>query len=707
MPVVIAMTASAESERGLRLGGQDARATVAIAAALFLVTAALFAPAIGFDFVNYDDDVYVYENAPVRAGLSWAGVRWAFGTFHAGNWHPLTWLSLMTDVSLFGEGPRGHHLVNVLLHAVNASLLFVALRRLTGDIWPAAACAGLFALHPQRVESVAWISERKDVLSGLFWMLALLAYDAWRRRRTVAAYAVLLGTVGLGLLAKPIVVVLPGVLLLLDVWTPIGRRRVQVEPVWAWLVDKLPLVVLAAVSAAATVWAQSLGGSVSTTDALPVTHRLMNVAYAAWQYSSQLVWPTGLAPFYPHPFPPAVGRPPGAVAQAALGAGLIVVSLCLIIVCARRAAWVTAGLGWSAITLLPVIGLVQVGLQSHADRYTYLPSIGIGIALAWTLSAVGRWARWAQVVTDTGFVSILVAHALVTSAHLHVWRDSETLWRHAAGVRPSAVAFGNLGQALLARGETASAEAMYRKAVALDATSADGHYGLAICLMQRGDDASAKPLLERVIHLDAGHATARLELAKLHARQGRRDEAVAELRRLLAIRPNSASGRDQLALMLAQSGEFAEAVEHWKRVEALRPGDAGVLHNLGAALLACGRTGEGLTAWRRAVAIDPTRAETTALLGWTLATTPDAGSRNPSEALEWARRAVELTGRQSVRALDALAAAQAAQGDFESAVESLHEAMRLPEALRDARLAGVLRERAEGYRTGRRPWESR
>ena len=679
-------------------GSLDRVASV-IAVTLFVVTAALYARAVSFDYVNYDDDIYTYANAHVQDGLSWRGVRYAFTTADASNWHPLTWLSLQADVSLFGRGPRGHHATNVVLHALNAALLFLALLRLTGERWPAAACAALFALHPLRVESVAWIAERRDVLCGLFWIMTMFAHAAYARAPGWGRYGLVTVACAAALLAKPMAVTLPFALLLLDYW-PLRRwRGGQVQRV---ILEKVPLLACAAVMAGLTVWAQKRAGAVSDAAVLPVADRVATAAFACVQYLWATLWPTRLAAFYPHRFqPPNAGLPLWTVTIPSL---LLVTSLLAIALgTLRRAPWFGIGLLWFFGTLVPVIGLVQVGLQSHADRYTYIPSIGLGIAVCWSVAALVRHRpelRW-----PVGVVSgaVLVALALASHRQVGFWRDSQTLWRRAIAVVPrNYLAHSNLGHALYAAGERSAAVQEFRRAVEINPHYAPALHNLGAALAASGDrDHEAETLLRRASAIDSGRSDTYVELARLYERQGRADNAVAVYQQLLERDPRNVAALHGVATHHAQRGDFAGAIPLWRSADEIAPNDADVQQGLGVALVVSGRADDAVEHLRRAVEADPNRAQAMTFLAWVLATSPGASDADVRDALDFARRAVESSRDGSPRPLDALAAAQARSGRFEDAVRTVQSAIDVASARGEHEVVLTLNGRKALYESGR------
>jgi len=407
-----------------------------VALALFVATLLLYAPSGRFAFLNYDDDVYVTANEGVRGGLSAAGLRWAFTTGHAANWHPLTWLSHQLDVTLFGLDAGAHHRTNAVLHALNAALAFLALRALTGAPLRSALAAALFAWHPLRVEAVAWVAERKELLATACGLACLLAYASWARRGGAPRLALAWTFLALGLLAKPMLVTLPFVLLLLDRW-PLGRGAGAAR--WR---EKLPFLLLALASAAVTWSVQRAGGALGPLESVGPGTRLANAALATALYLGKTLVPTGLAVFHPHP---ALGGGPAPLAVA-LALAALAACTALAFRARRRVPAVWTGWLWFTGTLVPVLGLVQVGLQGWAERYTYLPSLGLGLALVWGLAALAERAH-AERAALAGALAVLALAGLGTLRQLATWRDSRTLFTHAVAVDGSAVAHVQLARA--------------------------------------------------------------------------------------------------------------------------------------------------------------------------------------------------------------------------------------------------------------------
>jgi tetratricopeptide (TPR) repeat protein len=568
----------------------NGRHQLALAALLFLATLLTFVGARHGAFLPYDDDVYVTAHPFVAQGWTWAGVHAAFTRSFAANWHPLTWLSHMLDVQFFGLEPSGHHLTSVVLHALNAALLSAFLARATGRLGASVFAAALFALHPLRVESVAWVAERKDVLSGTFFMLTLLAYGRHARAPSAGrlALAALAGVAGL--LSKPTLVTLPGVLLLLDRW-PLGRlgvpRRTQggarrAVRVGRLLSEKLAFLLPATALAWVTLRVQAADRSVSSLEVLPLVARVANALASIGAYVGDLLWPRHLAAFYPHP----ALLDPGAPAfdtRAAIGLGVLVLLLALAWLAWRRSPWIAVGSLWFLGMLVPVIGLVQTGEQARADRYTYLPSIGLDIALAFGLDAVLR-PRAARRLAVAAAGAALAGLALATRAQVETWRDGVTLFRHATEAVPrNHLAWTHLGVALAEAGQRKEARAAFQEALRIRPEHAEAESNLGQVALEEGDPARARRHLERALELEPGLAQAAANLGVALARLGRDEEALAAFRRTVELAPREASGWWNLGLELQHLGQRAEATAALRRAAELAPFDAEIANSLRAA----------------------------------------------------------------------------------------------------------------------------
>lgn len=554
---------------------------------LFLGTVAVFWPLGEAGFVNYDDPGYVYENPHVVAGLRPEGVRWAFTTFHKANYHPVTWLSHMIDVQLFGVEPGPHHLVSVFLHALNAVLLFAFLVRGTAAPGPSLFAAALFALHPLHVESVAWISERKDVLSTFFWLLAMHAYLTWVRLGGALRYAGVLVVLGLALLAKPVAVTLPCVLFLLDIWplrrlgpSQSARLHGEAESVAGLIYEKLPMFALVAVASWATLAAQTAGGAVIDSRVLPWAPRVANALVAYVWYLEKLVWPSGLAVLYPHPYlatggVPGLGVWIGPLLVLALVTGVVGLQV-------KDRPYLLVGWLWFLGTLVPMIGVVQVGAQATADRYTYVPLIGPFFALAFLGTELAarsvRWKRWCVV----GAVGVLLVCATVTRAQLSHWEGARALAARSVAVTPANyVMHFNLGLALEAEGDLVGARRHYERAIEIESGRGGFHGNLATVLVQLDEPAAAVERYRIAVRIEPGdpsHANNLAWLLATHPDPAVRDGAEA-LR--LAKQALAQKGRpepeilDTLAAAQAELGRFAIAVSTAERAvdEARRRGN--------------------------------------------------------------------------------------------------------------------------------------
>lgn len=558
-------------------------------------------------FVRFDDPDYVTKNPQVLAGLSWSGARWAFTTGHAANWHPLTWLSHMLDVQLFGLSPTAPHVMNLLLHACNTILLFVALRRMTGAVWRSLLVAALFGLHPLHVESVAWISERKDVLSTCFWMLALIAYTGYAREPTVRRYLLVALLFTLGLLSKPMVVSLPFVLLLLDVW-PLGRTRFwrggppqtsgRRAPPTRVIFEKLPLVGLAAIVSAVTIVVQRSGGSVGSVAAYPLPLRIENAAINYVAYIADMIWPARLGAFYPYRQSPS----PVTVVGSVL---LLAIVTAVALRTAQRRPYVIVGWFWYIGTLTPVIGVVQAGLQSMADRYTYVPLIGLFIVATWAIADLAS-ARSKQRVAIPVAAALVLACTVRTYTQARTWHDSLSLWQNAVdATSDNAYAEYNLGVVLVEAGRVDDGIARFREALRVDPTYSDVHIDLGNALNRRGavDDALAQ--FDTVVRLRPDYAEARVAYGNLLRTRGRNADAIAQYREAVHLEPTLASAHNELGNALTSDGRFPDAAVEYAEAVRLDPNFPEAHNNLGAALAREGKATEAVSEFLQALRLSP------------------------------------------------------------------------------------------------------
>jgi protein O-mannosyl-transferase len=504
---------------------------LSLAALIWLV----FGQTLSHDFVNYDDPRYVYENTRITNGLSISGIAWAFTHIHSLNWHPLTTISHMLDCQLYGLKAGWHHFTNLLLHTLAAILLFLALKQMTGAVWRSAFVAAVFAIHPLRVESVAWIAERKDVLSGLCFMLTLLVYVYYTRVPSLRRYLGVALLLLLGLMSKPMLVTVPFVLLLLDYW-PLARIKDQF---WKRVLEKIPLIALSTVSSIITFLVQK--GAVGGTEELPILERINNAVVSYVLYVWQMLWPVNLAVFYPHP--------ENRLALWEIISCLLFLSCITVVATALRKQrpYLITGWLWYLGMLVPVIGLVQVGWQGRADRYTYLPQIGLYIAATWGVADVTTLYRHQRTILST--TAILVIGSLSWCAWLQTsyWRDSETLFRHALAVTTNNdVAKNNLGIVFLGQGKLDEAISHLQAAVDLRPGNSPAHENLAKALLQKGQVA----------------------------------EALIHYRKLLELQPDNIEVHNIVGTVLVQQGEIKDGVEEWQKVLAIQPDNGNAMSNL-------------------------------------------------------------------------------------------------------------------------------
>ena len=574
-------------------------------AGLVAINLIAYAPVVRYGLVEYDDQEYVADNPQVRAGLTLRGIRWAFTTGHMANWHPLTWLSHMLDVQLFGENAGAYHAVNLLFHVLNTLLLFWILRRMTGSLARSAIVAALFAVHPMHVESVAWVSERKDVLSTFFWLLTTWAYASYVALPRWRSYALVVACFALGLMAKPMLVTLPCALLLLDLW-PLRR------PLRFGLVrEKLPLLALAVVSSVVTVIAQREGGAVMKLELVPLPVRIANALVAYVQYLRKLLWPVDLAAMYPMsremPDPLALG--------IALGVLLLITAIAIGL--RGRRPYVLVGWLWFLGTLVPVIGIVQVGVQSMADRYSYVPFIGLFVILAWGIPDLAARFPAARVPLRVGAAAVVAACTWLALQQVRYWRSSEALWTRAMAVTPdNYFAQANLAYVLWKQGHSSEAIPLFRESVRIRPDFAEVHNNLGVALAGQGELREALTHFREAARIDQQYLTARENLTATEARLRVLDTGVARAASHARARPNDVAARNEFGAALAAQGRTDEAAEQFREALRIDPAQADVHFNLGAMLLRQGRTTDAAREFEAAIRLRPGhRAARDALTG--------------------------------------------------------------------------------------------
>jgi tetratricopeptide (TPR) repeat protein len=721
---------------------------ISICVLLFGLTWIVFGTAIGNGFINYDDQIYVYQNPVVSRGLTLPGVVWAFTHTVCANWHPITVLSHMLDCSLFGLNPWGHHLTNVLWHSVAVVLLFLVLREITGCLGRSAFVAAVFAVHPLHVESVAWVSERKDILSAIFFVLMLGSYSRYTRSGSAKWY---LGTIFLfaaGLMSKPMLVTVPFLLLLIDYW-PLKRFELRdqnwrsIRPHLHLLYEKWPLLLLSALSCVATVIAQQR--TIAALDKLPMASRIGNAFVATTVYIRQMFWPTDLAVLYPIP------NRGLSVSSIYLCAAAIIITSGISVVLAKKKPYIFAGWFWFLGMLVPVIGIIQVGLQAHADRYTYLPEIGLYIVTAWAVFDLATPWRNREAIFVGSSIVIICGLGFLSHKQISYWHDDLTLWSHTLAVtddndaaedavsalllrqgkldesishatrevqlKPkSAEGHARLGVALFRKHELSKALEQFEYVLELRPTFPAIHYDIATVLLEKGQVKEAiseyqKELAQKdrvQLNNDFGAPVASesyVDEALLHAnlgdalaRDGRLLEAAIEFRAALKISPDRPKFHYNLGSVLLQMGQTDEAIGEFRSELKLQPNDALAHSDLGIALSQTHDVSGAINEWSKALQSEPGNTNAQCNLAWIFSTSPDASIRNGEKAVELARQALERSGEKDPRIFRVLAAAYAENGEFSRASVIAEKGRELAERLRNSNVAQTLESDLSLYR---------
>ncbi len=577
-----------------------------IAFGLVAVTLTVYAQVMSHQFIILDDGDYIRNNPMVNRGLTLTGIAWAFTTFHAGNWHPLTWLSHMLDSQIFGLNAGGHLLVNALIHASNTLILFLFLRRVTGAKWRSAIVAALFALHPLHVESVAWAAERKDTLSTFFGLLSLVAYARYVETPSWKRYALVAVALALGLMAKPMLVTWPFVMLLLDYW-PLRRFQWRapgtegfVRALAPLVREKLPLFCLVAASMVITFIAQSHGGAVRTLVDVPVSLRLSNAIVSYAKYLFLTVWPSDLGVYCPFS---RTGVPAWQLLCAIV---LLAVITALAFRQARERPYLLMGWLWFVGTLVPVIGLVQVGSAAMADRYYYVPSIGLFVALVFGLSDLARAFRIHRAAIGALTVAALSLLACLTAVQIDRWRNSETLFQYTLSVtHDNRVIENNLGIVLGESGRYDEAVAHFAKALRIEPDSFETLINMGKTLSEQGKNAEAIDFYDRALAVDPASVKTHMQLARVLLKQDRNDDAIQQLYRASELAPDDAYIRSDLGWMLGRQGKTAEAVEELNEALRLNPNSAEAHNNLGVVLLKSGKVEQSIPHFSAAIRLKP------------------------------------------------------------------------------------------------------
>jgi tetratricopeptide (TPR) repeat protein len=582
---------------------------------LAMMTIVLYWSVQSFDFV-YDDHLYVLSNKQVQNGLTLDGIRWSFTSFYAGNWHPLTWISHMADVELYGLQAGGHHWTSVLIHAASVLLLFFILSCLTHSLWASGFAAALFAVHPLHVESVAWVSERKDVLCGFFWILTIGTYTHYVKSPTLRRYLLVLGSFILGLLSKAMIVTLPFVLLLLDYW-PLhryaspetafdrlllpGKRSGRLAAL-RLIVEKSPMLVLVAALAVATVLAQQQIGALWSLEKMPLDARIANAVVSYAEYIGKTIFPVNLSILYPH-----AGMPPAWKIAASL---LLLSSITWFAFRkAREFPFLIVGWMWYLGTLVPVIGLVQVGPQSMADRYVYLPLIGIFIVIAWGMESLLA----TRISFRKGFLIsssvILLIYCFVAHSQIGIWRNSVTLFEHALFVEAvNPIARYNIGAHYLEKGDCKEAVPHFLAAIEMKKDFAYAFYGLGVCSARTNDAEEALQYFTKAITIDPQSTRPRIDRGFLLMQRGHNDEAMADFSAVLRMDPVNESAHGTMGIMFIQQGRATDAEVHLSEVIRVNPRSAEAHNNMGIVRSMQGRTDDAVVCFEKATVLEPGNA---------------------------------------------------------------------------------------------------
>jgi tetratricopeptide (TPR) repeat protein len=753
---------------------------VCVCAFLALAVLAVFGQTAHFEFVNYDDNDYVYANPMVTSGLTWKGVAWVWSHAQCNFYHPLTMLSLMVDYQFHKLNAGGYHLTNVLIHTASVILLFLILRRMTGALWRSAFVAAVFAIHPLRVESVAWVTERKDVLGAFFFMLTLGAYVRHvRNPNSLGRYLMVALFFVLGLLCKPTALALPFALLLLDYWplgrmvkgkqtTESGKRKAESAeersagvPFWQLVKEKIPLAALAALAGVVTYFAE--GTAVMSTAKYPMVLRVGNVLVSYVVYLRQMVWPSGLAAFYPYP---TRNYPLWEIGLAFLllaGVSAGVLSFW------RTRPWLAVGWFWYLGMLVPAIGIVQVGDFAHADRNTYLPQIGLYVLLTWAAADMSAGWRYRRLIQGACSTAILVALIYCARAQTSFWRDSGLLWRHtlvcnpgnsvahnslgayysrqgeleaaitqykqALEIKPDyaealnnlGVAFftqgdledaveqyrkaletlpddaeirDNLGNALAKKGELNEAVEQYRKAVQINPDYEIALNNLGHALALAGQEGEAIAQFRKALQIAPGHAEAHFNLGTALAQKGADEEAIAQFQKALEINPDYLDAHYNLGNTLAKHDKVEDAAAQYRKALQINPAYEPARINLGNALRLEGNSKEAVAQYQKVLEINPNQVSVQNNLAWLLATTPDASLRNGTKAVALAAKASQLSGAGNPLILRTLAAAYAEEGSYGLASATARRALELAVEEKNQALAATLQKEIKLYETG-------
>ncbi|MGB8356250.1 MAG: tetratricopeptide repeat protein [Chthoniobacteraceae bacterium] len=682
--------------------GRRGLMVVGICALLMILGLLVFGQTTRFDFVNYDDSFYVYQNPEVTQGLTPGGVISTFARKEFGLWNPLVTISHMLDCQFYGLNAGGHHLTNVLLHLASATLLFLILRQMTGALWRSAVVAALFAVHPLRVESVAWISERKDVLSGFFFMLTLGAYLRYVHRQGRGRYFLILLLFGMGLMCKPMLVTLPFVLLLLDYW-PLNRlflsTPAQSNPAkgfsinWRVVVEKIPLLVLTLGFCVATMLGPKETSSMDPAH-VPFFTRMCEAPAGYVFYLGKMIWPSRLAVIYPHPEESLRWYPAALVLLGSLSLGIFLLR--------RKYPWLWMGWLWNLGMLVPVCGIVQISRHAWADHYNYLPQIGLYVALTWGMA---RWAgerRYRRVVLGGTTIVVLGILSVISYRQTSYWHDSVALFEHAIScTTDNNIAQDLLGKALADRQQHGQAIEHYKTALQIQPSDPKTWNNLGISLLATGCLDEAIHACQEALRLNPNFEDARNNLAVALNQAGRSDEAIKQFSEAVQLDPGNANTHYNLGNLYMNIGSIDEALAQFTEALRLQPAFAEAHCSIAIIQLFKGKIPDAIQHYTTALQLQPDNLQAMNALAWIYATSADGGFRNDTQAVSLAEQACRLTGPNEAGPLDILAAAYANAGRFPEAIKTATQALALADASGQIQLSQLIQSRLTLYNSGR------
>ncbi len=687
---------------------RERRINALICIGIIAATLAAYEPIRYNDFVSYDDSVYITENEDIKAGITWQSLAQAFTKPHFYMWHPLTTLSHMLDYELFGLNPFEHHLVSVLLHITNALLLFWIITNVTGGIWPGAFIAAVFALHPLQVESVAWAAERKTVISGMFWLLTMAAYIHYARRPGARRYALVLIVFGFCIMTKPVVITLPLALLLLDYW-PLERikwghdtkghkpeeRVFQEFSVGRLLSEKIPLLVMSAILGVITYIAQKSGGSVITLERIQFGHRIANVFVSYIRYIGKLIWPSKLAVFYP--------REDLSMAMVILCILLFLLITIFSIYSGLRKKYFIVGWLWFLGTLVPVIGIVQSGMQAMANRYMYIPMLGLlVISTCFVKELIAARPRYKNIAAAAAGI-VLLSLIITTRMQVGHWRNSLTLFKYTLEISSNnEIAENSYGAALCREGRIAEAIPYFRNAIRIAPLHFEARNNLAKALLKEGYYDKAVERFNELLRAKKDSAKIYYNLAMAQNGLKRYNEAIESFTKALELEGQDSDAYVYRGIAFLATKRVDEAISDFQKAIELDDKSAVAYINLGMAYLHEKEYEQAIQSWSKALEFEPANVEVLNSLAWLLATTGEVTTQDINNAIDYAERACELTNNERPDVLDTLAAAYAAAGRFEEAKQTAEQALMLAKDKGQETLTADIEKHLKLYKAGKR-----